>query len=58
VGNHVAIVSEGRVPNAVVADHALRLDETDPLVSLRRMQAQAARPSALSRLIPSIDRLP
>ncbi len=57
VGNHVAIVSEGRVPNAVVADHALQLGETEPLVSLRRMQALAARPSALSRLIPSIDRL-
>ena len=58
VGNHVAIVSEGRVPNAAVADHALQLDEVDTLSTLRRMQAQAARPSALSRLVPNIDRLP
>lgn len=58
VGNHVAIVSEGRVPNAVVADHALSYGDIDPLVAVRRMQAHAARPSALSRLIPGIDRLP
>ncbi len=57
-GNHVAIVSEGRVPNAVVADRALQFDEVDTLATLRRMQAQAARPSALSRLVPNIDRLP
>jgi hypothetical protein len=56
-GNHVAIVSEGRVPNAVVADHAMPYGEIDPLTAVRRMQAHAARPSALSRLIPNIDRL-
>lgn len=56
-GNHVAIVSEGRVPNAVVADHAVQFDEVDTLTTLRRIQAHAARPSASSRLIPSIDRL-
>jgi hypothetical protein len=56
-GNHVAIVNEGRVPNAVVADHALPYGEIDPLTAVRRMQAASARPSALARLIPSIDRL-
>jgi hypothetical protein len=56
--NHVALVPLGRVAGAQVADHALQLGDTDPLAALRQMQAQAARPSALSRLIPSIDRLP
>jgi uncharacterized protein len=57
VPNHCALVSEGRVDGATVHDHAMQTAETDPLVAVRRMQAQAARPSALSRLIPNIDRL-
>ena len=55
--NHVALVPQGRVAGAQVADHALQLDDVDTLSTLRRMQARAARPSALSRLIPNIDRL-